>query len=63
MADMADTITTKTTSQDGLRSSIHAWQSLDGRFGLCVPERMITRMLRWCRRAGPRETGGILVGS
>ena len=42
---------------EGLR-----FRSADGRFGLTVAPVVLGRILRACRRAGPVETGGVLVG-
>jgi integrative and conjugative element protein (TIGR02256 family) len=36
--------------------------SLDDRFGLVLPARQLTRILRWRGRASPDETGGTLIG-
>ena len=38
------------------------FRSKDRRFGLHVPAAEVARMLDVCRRAFPRETGGILIG-
>lgn len=36
--------------------------SQDRRFGICVPESALSAIHEYCRRAHPKETGGILIG-
>jgi integrative and conjugative element protein (TIGR02256 family) len=42
-------------------SGVQFWAE-DRRFGLTIPEEVLSRMLDLCRSAYPDETGGILVG-
>jgi integrative and conjugative element protein (TIGR02256 family) len=37
--------------------------SSDRRFGLRIPDREVARILKFCRTAVPRETGGVFVGA
>ena len=38
------------------------WRSVDGSFGIAIDSGDVARLLRYCREAGDRETGGILTG-
>lgn len=42
--------------------SPRAWRSSDGSFGITIEPSDIERLLRYCREANDRETGGILTG-